>query len=162
MATFKSGGLAALTFDMQAVENMPDSVKDEMLVETGKIAVTAMKRSLQQLGLIDTQHLINSIVASKPKRDGKGRAYIVVYPQGSREDMYVGQKLRKVRIKGRTKKGAPVKMTNNDVGFVLEFGAPKRGVRAYQWLRRANEDCAEDIDRAQAKIYDEFLKSKNL
>ena len=50
--------------------------------------------------------------------------------------------------------------TNNDVGFVWEFGAPKRGIQPRQWMRTANEESADDVVAAEFKVYDDWLKSK--
>ena len=56
---------------------------------------------------------------------------------------------------------------NADVGFVLEFGGHydkhgKGGIPAHGWMREANEKCADEMTEAEAKIYDEWLKSHNL
>lgn len=165
MATFKSGGVSSLQFDMQQIEELPDEVIEEMLRKTGEIAEAAMRASIRKLGIVDTEQLLESITVTEPRRRKNGTYYVLVYPSGNRRDVYVNFKLRKARIKGRVKKGRRkgqlIKMTNNDVGFVLEFGAPRQHIRAYQWMRRANEASAADVERAQLAIYDEFLKSNN-
>ena len=161
MARFTVHGLDALIEDMLALSEIPESVVDDMLKTSADIALRAMKQSIQSLGLVDTSQLLNSLVAVQ-KRNKQGKIYYLIYPRGTRKDMYVGAKLRRVSIKGRRKNGQSIKMTNNDVGFVLEFGAPRRNKKAYQWMRTALEGCADEVLAAQARIYDEWLKSKDL
>lgn len=161
MARFAVHGLDALIEDMLALSEIPESVVDNMLKTSADIALRAMKQSIQSLGLVDTSQLLNSLVAVQ-KRNKQGKIYYLIYPRGTRKDMYVGAKLRRVGIKGRRKNGQAIKMTNNDVGFVLEFGAPRRNKKAYQWMRTALEGCADEVLAAQTRIYDEWLESKNL
>lgn len=161
MARFAVHGLDALIEDMLALSEIPESVVDNMLKTSADIALRAMKQSIQSLGLVDTSQLLNSLVAVQ-KRNKQGKIYYLIYPRGTRKDMYVGARLRRVGIKGRRKNGQAIKMTNNDVGFVLEFGAPRRNKKAYQWMRTALEGCADEVLAAQTRIYDEWLESKNL
>lgn len=161
MARFAVHGLDALIEDMLALSEIPESVVDNMLKTSADIALRAMKQSIQSLGLVDTSQLLNSLVAVQ-KRNKQGKIYYLIYPRGTRKDMYVGAKLRRVSIKGQRKNGQAIKMTNNDVGFVLEFGAPRKNKKAYQWMRTALEGCADEVLAAQTRIYDEWLKSKNL
>lgn len=161
MAKFLAQNFNALMLDMAAIEELPEAVVDEMLKTSADIGLEAMQKSLKSLGLVDTGQLIDSLTAVK-KKGKDGKLHYLVYPSGSRRDTYTGGKLRRVSIKGHRKSGAAIKMSNNDVGFVLEFGAPKRNKKAYQWLRLALEQSAEAISAAQMRIYDKWLKSKNL
>lgn len=168
MARFKNVGVSEYQLDFEAIANLPEELINEMLIETGKIAVEAQKASIKKLDLVDSKQLENSIKATAPKRRTRtDDAYIAVYPHGRRKDIYANGKLRlagvkKMRVNKKKRRLEALKMENNDVGFVLEFGAPHQGIRAYQWMRRANEACAEDVARAQFNIFDNFFKSKNL
>lgn len=161
MAKFTVHGIDALIEDMLALSEIPEDVVDKMLSASADIALRAMRASLEKLGLIDTYQLIGSLV-SVQKRSKDNKLYYLIYPRGTRKDMYVGAKLRRVSIKGRRKGGQAIKMTNNDVGFVLEFGAPRKNKKAYQWMRTALEGCADQILSVQTRIYDDWLKSKDL
>nr|DAW28832.1 MAG TPA: hypothetical protein [Caudoviricetes sp.] len=161
MANFSVHGVDALIEDMLALEEIPDEVVDKMLKASADIALRAMQDSLKKLGLIDTQQLFDSLTAVQ-KRNKQGKIYYLIYPRGTRHDYLTVGKIRRVGIKGHRKSGQAIKMTNNDVGFVLEFGAPRRNKKAYQWMRTALEGCADEILAVQTRIYDEWLKSKNL
>lgn len=161
MAKFLAQSIDKLMLDMAALEAIPDSVVDKMLKSSADIALRAMQANIEKLGLIDTRQLLGSLV-SVQKRSKDNKLYYLIYPRGTRKDMYVGAKLRRVSIKGRRKGGQAIKMTNNDVGFVLEFGAPRKNKKAYQWMRTALEGCADQILSVQTRIYDEWLKSKDL
>lgn len=161
MAKFISQNFDELMLSMQEIAEIPEEVADEMLKTSAEIGLDAMKKSLKSLALVESGQLINSLRAMK-KKGKDGKIYYLVYPSGSRKDSLVNGRLRRVSIKGRRKSGAAIKMSNNDVGFVLEFGAPRQNKRAYQWLRRALEESADAISAAQIRIYDKWLKSKNL
>lgn len=161
MANFSVQGVDALIEDMLALEEIPDEVVDKMLKASADIALRAMQNSLKKLGLIDTQQLYDSLTAVQ-KRNKQGKIYYLIYPRGTRHDYLTVGKIRRVGIKRHRKSGQAIKMTNNDVGFVLEFGAPRRNKKAYQWMRTALEGCADEILAVQTRIYDEWLKSKNL
>lgn len=161
MAKFAVHGIDALIEDMLALSEIPEDVVDKMLSASADIALRAMRASLEKLGLIDTYQLIGSLVAV-PKKSKDGKLYYLIYPRGTRKTMYVAGKLRRVSIKGRRKSGQAIKMTNNDVGFVLEFGAPRKNKKAYQWMRTALEGCADQILAVQTRIYDDWLKLKGL
>lgn len=161
MADFSVQGLNDLMLSMQEIEEIPENVVDDMLNAAAEIGTAAMKTELQGLGLVETGQLINSLRVLK-KKDKNGKLYYRVYPSGSRKNSIIDGRLRRVSIKGRRKNGSAIKMGNNDVGFVLEFGAPRANKRAYQWLRSALEASADSISAEQTRIFDKWLKSKNL
>ena len=78
---------------------------------------------------------------------------MLVLPSGSRGKPVV----RKPR-----KKGARRRSTNNDVGFIQEFGAPRRNIPGKQWMAQANAECADAVTTAEFAVYDDWLKSKDL
>ena len=78
---------------------------------------------------------------------------VLVLPSGSRGKPVV----RKPR-----KKGARRRSTNNDVGFIQEFGAPRRNIPGKQWMAQANAECADAVTTAEFGVYDDWLKSKDL
>lgn len=162
MAKFNVTGLGELQLSLEEVAGMPEEIKDKMLEAGAAVGVKALKQSISSLGIIDTKQLHDSITAGQPKTDKNGVRVLYVYPRGSRKDTYVGMKLRRVSIKGKRKNGTSVKMTNADVGFIMEFGAPKRGIRARHWMRSAIESFADEATQKQRAVYDEWLNSKGL
>lgn len=162
MAKFSANGVGELMLSLEEVLDLPLDVQDKMLEAAAQIGVDAMKASISQLGLYDTGQLEESITAGPPKTSKIGHRYVHVYPRGARRDYLTVGKIRRVSIKGYRKSGKPIKTDNSEVGFVLEFGSPHRGIKAYQWMRTALEKSADAVVNAEFKIYDEWLKSKDL
>lgn len=168
MAKFNAKGIDGLMLSMQEFAQIPDDVVDDMLDAGGRVTVAAQKQKLQDLGLVKTGKLRDSITAF-PKAGGSKngwKRYVLVYPKGVR-----GKRRRRKKTKvyknsrhGRTYTvGGDVKpVTNSEVGFIWEFGAPKRGIKASEWMRLANEGCADAVVSAEMAVYDRWLKSKDL
>ena len=168
MAKFNAQGIEGLELSLEQFAQIPDAVVEEMLMAGGEVVVEAHKRSIETLGLVDTRKLKDSIKAHSKvgTRDGVRKRYVLVYPAGKR-----GTRKRKEITKtykrskhGRTYTigGDIVDVTNNEVGFVHEFGAPTRGIPARQWMRTANETSAEATTAAEFEVYDKWAKSLNL
>lgn len=58
------------------------------------------------------------------------------------------------------KGGGTAIASNQDVGFVLEFGG--HGNDASQWMRTANEKHAGEAVEAEFAVFDDWHKSHNL
>ena len=168
MARFNATGTDKLELTMQEVANIPDDVIEAMLRAGSEVVVEAQKRKIRSLGLVKSGKLLNSIKAFSKigsTKNDYGR-YFLVYPYGKH-----GERRRKLVVKnykasksGRTHTvGGDVKaVTNSEVGFVQEFGAPKRGLKPKQWMRLANEESASAMTQAEFEVYDQWLKSKDL
>ena len=147
MASFVEKGIDDLMLSFEEIAELPEQVVLEMLVAQGEVLQEAQKKKIRQLGLVDTEQLAESIKINKKLRGKKfGEQFITVYPKGTRETT------------GNT--GATTKTTNNEVGFINEFGAPNRSIKPTQWMRQANEESAEEGLNASERVYDRFLKSK--
>ena len=168
MARFNAQGIEGLALSMQEFAEIPDEVVEEMLSAAAEVTVRAHKRKIRTLNLVKSEKLVDSIKAVHKAGGQKNgwKRHVLVYPSGKR-----GTRKRKTVTKvyknskhGRTYTvGGDLKdVTNAEVGFIHEFGAPKRGIPAKQWMRQANEDCAPEVERAEFEVYDRWLKSKNL
>lgn len=157
MAKFSSD-VGQLMLGMQQIAEIPEDVIDEMLQVGSKVGVEAMRRSLRRMGLVKTGQLADSLVAVR-KVGKDGRIYYRAYPKGRRKSENSALTVASIRRVNPLRSHAKPP-TNNEVGFVLEFGAPKRGIEARQWMRTANEESADDVVAAEFKIYDDWLKSK--
>lgn len=162
MAKFNVIGLGELQLSLEEVADMPEEIKDKMLEAGAAVGVKALKQSISSLGIVDTEQLYNSIKPTKPKTDKDGNRVLYVYPQGTRKKISAGIRLRRVTISGGRRTSSSKKTRNADVGFVLEFGAPKRGIRARHWMRSAIESFADEATQKQRAVYDEWLNSKGL
>lgn len=157
-------GLEELGLSLEEVADIPDDVVMEMLAAGGEVVKAYHQAELSAQGLVDTGKLKDSITVHQ-KRGGSGR-YALVYPSGKHGDYH-----RKLQVKpykrskhGRTYTvgGDTKEVTNNDVGFVLEVGAPKRGLAPTQWMRLANEKSSEAMVAAERAVYERYLARKGL
>ena len=141
MAEISFTGLDDLTLSMQEIAAIPDDVQDEMLNAQADVVVAAQQAKARAYGVQDTGLVIRSIKKGKVKlRNGVRTIY--VYPAGSR-----------VRGKG-------VKTRNAEIGFVTEYGTTSQKARPF--IRDANESSAQATTEAGFKVYDRWLKSKDL
>lgn len=169
MATFNYTGLAELGLSFQEIMDIPDNIAFGMLDAASEVVVAAQKKSLRSLGLVDTGKLADSIQVYQRNdrtRNPNDPRRVLIHPDGNRRTYLSRVKVRKyARSKhGRTYTvgGKRVTTTNSEIGFIHEFGAPKKGIPASQWMSKANEACAEATVAAEFAVYDAWLKSKNL
>lgn len=153
---------------LEEFSKIPDDVVEDMLDAAGKVVVAAQQSKIRSLGLVESGRLLSSVRAfpkAGNRRNGWNR-YVLVYPYGKHGDRKrrAVTKTYKSSKSGRqyTVGGDIVDVTNNEVGFIHEFGAPKRGIPAKQWMRAANEECAEAVSAAEFAVYEKWLKSINL
>ena len=143
MASFEVNGIEGFVLSMQEMAKLPDHVVDDIL-EAGAEVVKKAHTEAIATQLKNTGKLLGSPTIFL-KHNG-GKRYALVYPGG------IHHTYRAKRGKGEAR--------NADVGFVHEFGG--HGNKPLQWMRTANEKCAEEMTEAEAKAYDEWLKTLNL
>lgn len=164
MARFNCSGLDEFALSLQEIAEISDDVKEDMLSAGADVAVSALKESVSKYGIVDTGELRDSIKKFL-KHSKDGEPYYLVYPYGTRKKAKV-KKMGRERAYGSNgvKRYKPVKrkMSNNDVGFVHEFGAPYRGIPARPWMSTTVEASADEIAAAEFEVYDKWLKSKDL
>lgn len=136
-------GFDELGLTLEEIADLPDDVLLEMLEAEGEVVRAAQEKRLRGLSFKDsTGQLEASIgITHKLKRDRAGIKGISVYPMGMRR----GKKTR-----------------NAEVGFILEHGAPRRGIPPNQWMRVANEESATEAVAAAEEVYEAYLKGKGL
>ena len=168
MAKFNAQGIDGLALSMEEFAEIPDEIVEEMLLAGGEVVAEAQKRSILQLGLTDSRKLMKSIRAV-PKVglvDGIRKLFVLVYPYGKHHAYFRKAETRtyKNSKSGRTYTvgGKMQNVTNSEVGFIHEFGAPKRNIPARQWMRKANEASADAMTAAEFSVYDRWLRSKGL
>lgn len=144
MAEFGFKGLDELTLSLQEIAEIPEEIQDQMLNAQADVVVEAQRRKIRAYGIYDGSspvHVANSVKKGRVKLR-KGERVLYVSPTGTR-----------TRGKGK-------KSRNAEIAFVNEFG--KRGQKARPAIMDANEACAEETTQAGLRVYDEWLKSKNL
>nr|DAR45205.1 MAG TPA: hypothetical protein [Caudoviricetes sp.] len=157
MAQFKADGIDGLALTVQEIAEIPDEIKRQMLTAGGEVAAEAQRRKIRALGLVDSGQLVGSIVVKQKlyvdSRKNNAPA-VLIAPTGTRKKTIVRHPQKKARARKRD--------TNNDVGFIQEFGAPRRNIPGKQWMAQANAECADAVTTAEFGVYDDWLKSKDL
>ena len=140
MASFNATGIDGLRLSLEELADLPEAVLLDMLKAEGEVVEQAQRGELAAFAR--THQLEQSVSASgELKRDRAGTPYISVYPKGVRRD-------------GKTR--------NAEVGFVQEYGAPRRGVKPRQWMRRANAKAEGAAARAEEQVYQDWLDGLGL
>lgn len=164
MVTFSTNGLDALILDISELANTPEAVIDEMLMAEGEVVKRYQQSEIVSQGLVDTGLLRDSIQVFK--KGSSDKRYVLVYPYGKHGEYNRKEKTKTYKNSkhGRTYTvGGDVKeTTNGEVAFMMEFGAPRRGIVGRHWMRKANKKAESEAVDAAAAIYDKYLKSKNL
>ena len=137
MATLEAVGLDELMLSMTEIAEIPDSVQDAMLNAQADIVVNAQKSSAVAYGVRKTGITLGAIKKGNVKNTKSGKT-IYVYPRGTNAD---GNR-------------------NGEVAFINEYG--KKNQTARPFIKDANEKSASATTAAAMKIYDAWLKSKNL
>lgn len=140
MAEISTSGLEELFADMAAIAEIPDEVILEMLTAEAEIIAEAQAAEARAMGVVDKGITAGSITFDKKLKVTKDGKAISVHPKGTRSD-------------GSRRRVA-------EVAFVNEFG--KEGQPARPFIGTANARKGDEAVQAAARVYDEFLKSKNL
>ena len=149
MAKLTFEGLDACMLSMKEVADLPDDTANAMLQAGGEIVAAAQRRNIMSALQQRTGNLAKSVtVTPKMKTRNGTERFITVYPRG-KHHTYNHQGTDKIA-------------TNNEVAFVNEYGAKKRGISPTGMIRKANEESAGAAVDAQYQVYDAWLKTKGM
>lgn len=142
MATVSTSGIEELFEDMSALAEIPDEVLTDMLVAQADVIAAAQAQEARAMlsGEFSQGITAGSITFDRKLKVKGPEKCIYVYPKGTRRD---GNR-RSV----------------SEVAFINEFG--KAGQPGRPFINVANEKKASEAVDAAARVYDEFLKKKNL
>ncbi len=157
MATMVTDGLDEFMLSMQEIAGLPNSVVDDMLQAGGEVLVQAQKRAAPK----KTGTLKGSIKKGKMFRNWKG-AYIDIKPEGTHHTTGKPSEGGKSGNTGKRRGSTGNTVSNAEVAFIHEFGAPGRNIKAQQWILKANEQSATETTAAKQKVYDDYLTQKGL
>ena len=168
MAKFNAKGIEGLALSMQEFAAIPDAVVEEMLDAAGKVVVRYHKAEIAAQVLMKSKKLLGSITAASKAGSAKNdwKRYVLVYPKGQHH-IFHRRKVTKTYARSKhgrtyTVGGDSKVVTNSEVGFIQAYGAPKKGVRATDWMNKANNKAAPEVEKAELAVYDHWLKSLNL
>ena len=138
MAKLSVNGLDDLMLSLEEIAEIPDPVAEQMLNAEAQVVEEAQIAYGMQMGVFRTGETLRSIRRGKMKLGRDGARAVDVTPQGKNE-------------KGER---------NAAVSFINEYG--KQGQPARPFISTANAAAADRAVSEAEKVYEEFLKSKNL
>ena len=151
MAKVEFKGIDEVELSFKELAALPDKLIDEMLNARADVVVEAQRAEARKLGTeyrnkgqtknYATGMTANSIRKGKVKvKDGQRVLYIT--PTGSR------------------KRGRAKAVRNAEIAYENEYG--KKGVPARNFIRTANESCADAATAAEFEVYSRYLEEKGL
>ena len=168
MATFNAKGIEGLELSMEQFAAIPDNVVEEMLDAAGRVVVRYHKTEISAQGLMKSGKLLGSIKAHPKAGSARNdwKRYVLVYPTGQHH-MYQSRVVTRQYARSKhgrtyTRGGDAKVVTNSEVGFIQAYGAPRKGIRATDWMSKANAKAAPEVEKAELTVYDRWLKSLNL
>lgn len=152
MAQMKVEGLEELIRDLGAAVAIPDDTASEILNAQADVLIREQREEIGRRFPGGTGQLAQSLANVGMKKDGTTR-YVDVYPQGTR---------KRKRTTYRQRAGRYRSVTNTEVGFIQEYGAPGRHIAAAKWMEKAEQKARQAMAEAGRAVYDKFLKTRNL
>ena len=144
MAEFHVNGIEDVEGMFDQLANIPAGVLRRMIKAQEKVVIEAQQAGAPK----DTGSLKDSIGPSKEVFTTDG---IVenIYPQGIHHTSK--------RSRYRQKAGSGRSVRNAEVGFIHEFGAPGRNIKASQWMRKANEKSSDETTAAGQEEFNNWV-----
>ena len=143
MAQIEMQSVTAIVKDLERAAADFPQLRKEILREQAVLVEKELRASLQAEGLVDTRQLLNSL-GRVSQRDR-----MIVGPSGDRKS--------KISRSGKIQN-----MRNGYVGYVHEYGANKRGIRARGWVTNAVKKSTSPAADIAARKINEHLKKNNL
>lgn len=154
MAKFNVLGFDAFAADLEAAKELSTDEVFSILEAGGAVVLRAMRQKLADLNYVLTGRLRDSIeVVRRPTR---GDPAVLIYPRGKHHS-YHGRD-----SKGRRGKGGIEAASASEVGFVLNYGAPSRGIPAFHWMEPAVEFSGPETTEAMQEEFNAILDSKGV
>lgn len=143
MARVEFSGIDELSLSLKEIAELPDEVIDAMLDARADVVVAAQRQAAKRMlkGPYVTNETARSIKKGKPKLRG-GHRVLYVTPTGSR------------------KRGRAKAVRNAEIAFINEYGTRK--IPARNFIRTANESCADAATAAEFEVYSRYLEKKGL
>lgn len=140
MAMIESG-LDDLLRDMEALTALPEPVLNKMNDVQAEVVARYQREAAQGLNIAGY---------------GTGQTASAVTTKSSRYSARAGTHQAYVTFKGVRKDGKRAA----EVAFLNEFGS--KTISARQWIRLANERASQEALAAAERVYDQYLKTRNL
>ena len=142
LAQLEVKGVDAIIHGFETMINKVPEVRNKMLKTGAIITRKALKESAKTEMQVRSGRLVGSISMRKM---GGSNPFYRIGPTGTHHS-YVSK-----HSSGTTSAG--------HVGYIQEYGAPRRHIRGRAWVRKAVEKCTPDVYDAEGEIFDEFINS---
>lgn len=144
MADLSIDGLDQLTMDLEELANLPTALLEEMINAESDVVVSAQRTKAKVMlsGKYSKGIVSNAISKKKARKAGDGIRQMITVDGIVRDEHH--------------RSGTRVA----EIAFINEFG--KTGQPARPFMKIANEESADAAVSAALKVYDDYLKSKNL
>lgn len=147
MARFEVSGADALIAGLEDMADKTPQLRDAILDAEAGVIEPALRQSIVDTRLVRTGKLMRSVKSRKVKSGGVPA--IRVGPSGEHH-RYL------------PRKGKSGIVDAGYVGYIGEYGIPRRGVKGREWLKKGLEKSrGAAFDVAEA-VYDQFLHKNNL
>ena len=141
MATLEIQGMDELNAALARIGTLPADVKNRALNQMADVAMTAIKRSGESLGVRDPDsdvHILDKITTAKPKLSESG---------GSQD----------ITFSGSRRRGS--KSTRNaEIAFINEYG--KRGQSQRPFIGKAMNESEEKIAAAGGEVLGAWIENE--
>lgn len=146
MARMEVSGADVLIAGLADMITSTPKLRDAILAAEADVLEPGLKASISENGLVETGTLQNSI--KRRTATMAGEKVIRIGPTGTHH--YYMPTGKKSGI-----------ATANDVGYVHEYGSPRRGIRPKEWVRKALERNKSAAYQAADNVYQKYV-NKNL
>lgn len=168
MAKFTVNGVDGLELSLSQLASIPPKTINDIVMAGANVVRDEQEEEIRRQGLMTTKkRLVNSIVVQS-----KVYTAAFVYPKGNHHKVAGGVlstgkstkfgKSASARKRSYTKIGESYVVTNAEVGFVLNYGAPQRNLSPRQWVTKANDKSQVNMLQAEQKVFDEYIDTLNL
>ena len=159
-----NNGAEELMQDLQKLGKISEADHWEILTPASDLLVRKFAAAIKRIFRQNTGKLAASIQGFR--KSGGGLPYMLVYPYGTHHKYKGRTKTRQYKRSkhGRTYTygGGSKNAEANDVGFVLEYGSPARGIKAYHWMENTLEENSGEISEALQQGFDEYCDKRGI
>lgn len=147
MARLDVSGCDALIAGLEDMAKSAPEIRGKILDAEADVIEPAIRESIRSENLIRSGKLLQSI--TRRKATSAGLPIIRIGPTGEHHRY----------LPSRGKSGI---VTAGQVGYIQEYGVPRKNIKARLFLTKALEKSTSAAYDAAEKVYNDYLKTKNL
>ena len=161
-----NNGAEQLAQDLQKLGKISEADHWEILTPASDLLVRKFAAAIKRIFRQNTGKLAASIQGFRKSGGGDG-THILVYPHGAHHKYQSRTKQRRMKkgrdgVKRETFVFVNKTASAGDVGFVLEYGSPARGIKAYHWMENTLEENSGEISEALQQGFDEYCDKRGI